>query len=154
MTAVPWYAYLLILFLPLLISTVVGIYIQLVLKRINRQENNAPWTYKKSLLSAIAIGAPMGALTQMLLQEALSPYMYLGDESQWNLVIFAAVFNPWLIMFGYSAALWYTKKKKYTMLYEYLRIRHKKVDYPDEESDFTVQHYHSSSLNGNDTKEE
>jgi|TARA_R100000808_G_C2138179_1_gene146232 hypothetical protein len=154
MTTVPWYAYLLILFLPLLINTVVSIYIQLVLKRINRQENNPPWTYKKSLLNALVIGAPMGALTQMLLQEALSPYVYLSEASQWNLVIFAAVFSPWLIMSGYSAALWYTKRKGHTMLYEYLRIRHKEIDYPDEDSDFTIKHYHNSSLNGNDIKEE
>ena len=142
MTDVPWYAYLLILFLPLLINTVVGIYIQLVLKRINRQESKPPWTYKKTLLNAVIIGAPMGALTQMLLQETLSPYMYISDTSQWNLVIFAAVFSPWLIMSGYSASLWYTKKKGYTMLYEYLRIRHAKIDYPDEDSDFTIKHYH------------
>ena len=154
MTDVPWYAYLLILFLPLLINTVVGIYIQLVLKRINRQEGKAPWSYKKTLLNAVIIGAPMGALTQMLLQSALSPYMYLGEENQWNLVIFAAVFSPWLIMSGYSAALWYTKKKGHTMLYEYLRIRHAEIDYPDEDSDFTVKNYHDSSLNGNDIKEE
>ena len=142
MTTVPWYAYLLILFLPLLINTVVGIYIQLVLKRINRQERKPPWTYKKTLLNAVIIGAPMGAWTQMLLQETLSPYMYISDTSQWNLVIFAAVFSPWLIMSGYSASLWYTKKKGYTMLYEYLRIRHAKIDYPDEDSDFTIKHYH------------
>ena len=147
MTAVPWYAYLLILFLPLLINTVVGIYIQLVLKRINRQESKPPWTYKKSLLSAIVIGAPMGALTQMLLQEALARYVYISDTNQWNLVIFAAVFSPWLIMSGYSASLWYTKKKGYTMLYEYLRIRHAKIDYPDEDSDFTVKHYHEKHDN-------
>ena len=142
MTTIPWYAYLLILFLPLLINSVVGIYIQLVLKRINRQESKPPWTYKKTLLNAVIIGAPMGALTQMLLQETLSPYMYISDTSQWNLVIFAAVFSPWLIMSGYSASLWYTKKKGYTMLYEYLRIRHAKIDYPDEDSDFTIKHYH------------
>jgi len=147
MTAIPWYAYLIILFLPLLINTVVGIYIQLVLKRINRQEGKAPWTYKKSLISAIVIGAPMGALTQMLLQEALARYVYISDTSQWNLVIFAAVFSPWLIMSGYSASLWYTKKKGYTMLYEYLRIRHAKIDYPDEDSDFTVKHYHEKHDN-------
>ena len=147
MTEIPWYAYLLILFLPLLINTVVGIYIQLVLKRINRQESKPPWTYKKSLLSAIVIGAPMGALTQMLLQEALARYVYISDTSQWNLVIFAAVFSPWLIMSGYSASLWYTKKKGYTMLYEYLRIRHAKIDYPDEDSDFTVKHYHEKHDN-------
>ena len=118
MAHVPWYAYLLILFLPLLVNTIVGIYIQLYLKLINRQEKNPPWTYKKSLISAIVIGAPMGALTQILLQEALTPYVYLTDESAWNLVLFAALFSPWLIMIGYKTTLWYTKKKKYEMLYE------------------------------------
>tara|TARA_R100001082_G_scaffold90419_2_gene56913 strand:+ start:542 stop:820 length:279 start_codon:yes stop_codon:yes gene_type:complete len=90
------------------------------------------------------MGAPMGALTQILLQSALSPYMYLTEESQWNLVIFAAVFCPWLIMLGYSISLWYTKKKGYTLLYEYLRVRHPKIDYPDEDSDFTVKDYHNN----------
>ena len=71
-----------------------------------------------------------------------------------EIVIFAAVFSRWLIMSGYSAALWYTKKKGHTMLYEYLRIRHAEIDYPDEDSDFTVKNYHDSSLNGNDIKEE
>ena len=150
MTDVPWYAYLIILFLPCLINTLIGIYIQLYLKRINRQERNPPWTYKKSLVSAIMIGAPMGALTQILLQSVLSPYIYMEDANQWNLVIFCAVFCPWLIMFGYSMALWYTKKKGYVLLYEYLRVRHLKVEYPDDDSDFTVQGYNSN----NDIREE
>ena len=141
MAHVPWYAYLLILFLPLLVNTIVGIYIQLYLKLINRQEKNPPWTYKKSLISAIVIGAPMGALTQILLQEALTPYVYLTDESAWNLVLFAALFSPWLIMIGYKTTLWYTKKKKYEMLYEYFRVRHAKIEYPDEDSDFTIKNY-------------
>ena len=141
MTTVAWYAYLLILFLRLLVNTVVGIYIQLYLKLINRQEKNPPWTYKKSLISAIVIGAPMGALTQILLQEALTPYVYLTEESAWNLVLFAALFSPWLIMIGYKTTLWYTKKKKYEMLYEYFRVRHAKIEYPDEDSDFTIKHY-------------
>jgi hypothetical protein len=154
MTELSWYAYLIILFLPCLINTLIGIYIQLYLKRINRQERKPPWTYKKSLINAVAIGAPMGALTQMLLQSALSPYIYLDEASQWNLVIFAAVFCPWLIMIGYSTSLWYTKKKGYTMLYEYLRVRHHEIEYPDDDSDFTVKDYHKSSLNGNDIREE
>ena len=141
MTTVAWYAYLLILFLPLLVNTVVGIYIQLYLKLINRQEQKPPWTYKKSLISAIVIGAPMGALTQLLLQEALAPYVYLTEESAWNLVVFAALFSPWLIMIGYKTTLWYTKKKKYEMLYEYFRVRHAKIEYPDEDSDFTIKGY-------------
>ena len=61
MINIGWHSYLLILFLPLLINTIIGIYIQLYLKRINRQEKNPPWTYKKSLINAVIIGAPMGA---------------------------------------------------------------------------------------------
>ena len=72
----------------------------------------------------------MGALTQILLQEALTPYVYMTEESAWRLVIFAAVFSPWLIMFGYSAALWYARNK-YPVLYEWLRIRHSPVDDDD-----------------------
>ena len=135
----------------MIISTSVGIYIQLYLKLINRQEQKPPWTYKKSLISAIVIGAPMGALTQVLLQEALSPYVYLSDESAWNLVLFAAVFSPWLIMIGYKTILWYSKKKKYEMIYEYFRVRHAKIEYPDEDSDFTIQHYRHQN---HDIKEE
>jgi hypothetical protein len=149
--ALSWHSYLLILFLPMIISTSVGIYIQLYLKLINRQEQKPPWTYKKSLISAIVIGAPMGALTQVLLQEALSPYVYLSDESAWNLVLFAAVFSPWLIMIGYKTILWYSKKKKYEMIYEYFRVRHAKIEYPDEDSDFTIQHYRHQN---HDIKEE
>ena len=155
MTSVTWYFYLLILFLPILVNVAVGIYIQLVLKQINRQEKNPPWTYKKSLISAIVIGAPMGALTQVLLQEALSPYVYLTEESAWRLVIFAAVFSPWLIMIGYKTILWYCKKKDYTMLYEYFRVRHAPIEYPDEDSDFTIKNYRKESgLDGNDISKE
>ena len=145
MTDIPWYAYLIILFLPCLINTVIGIYMQLYLKRINRQEKNPPWTYKKSLVNAVAIGAPMGALTQILLQSVLSPYIYMDDTNQWNLVIFAAVFCPWLIMLGYSMSLWSTKKKGYTLLYEYLRVRHVEIEYPEEDSDFTIKNYHNKN---------
>lgn len=144
MTTIPWYAYLLILFLPLLINTIIGIYIQLYLKRINRQEKNPPWTYKKSLINAVIIGAPMGALTQILLQEALTPYVYMTEESAWRLVIFAAVFSPWLIMFGYSAALWYARDK-YPVLYEWLRIRHRPVDdddyWNDDSGEYTIKNF-------------
>ena len=125
-----WYFYLLILFLPILVNVAVGIYIQLVLKQINRQEKNPPWTYKKSLISAIVIGAPMGALTQVLLQEALSPYVYLTEE-----------ISPWLIMIGYKSILWWAKKTKHELLYEYFRVRHAPIEYPDQDSDFTIQHY-------------
>jgi len=150
MTEVSWYFYLLILFLPILVNVACGIYIQLLLKQINRQEKNPPWSYKKSLINAIVIGAPMGALTQVLLQEALSPYVYLTEESAWRLVIFAAVFSPWLIMIGYKSILWWAKRTKHELLYEYFRVRHAKIEYPDEDSDFTIKNYRQS----NDTREE
>ena len=40
------------------------------------------------------------------------------------------------------------------MLYEYLRVRHREIEYPDEDSDFTIKNYHKSELNGNNIREE
>ena len=102
------------------------------------------------MISAILIGAPMGSLTQVLLQEALSPYVYLTEESAWRLVLFAALISPWLIMIGYKSILWWAKKTKHELLYEYFRVRHAPIEYPDQDSDFTIQHYRQS----NDTREE
>ena len=153
-----WYGYLILLFLPLLISTAVSLYIQLYLKRINRQEKNPPWTYKKSLINAIIFSSPLAALTQMLLQESLSPYVYLSETAQTNLIIFCALFSPFLVMLTYSGLLWYTKNK-YPLLYEWLRIRHTSTNdeeyWDDESSEYTIKGYHKNSeLNGNDKSEE
>jgi len=61
-------------------------------------------------------------------------------------------------MLAYSGALWWSKKKSYTLLYEWLRVRHyKPVDDDDywEDSEYTVKGYHKNSeLNGNDKSEE
>ena len=157
MAHIPWYGYLILLFLPLLISTAVSLYIQLYLKRINRQEKNPPWTYKKSLINAIIFSSPLAALTQMLLQESLSPYVYLSENSQLNLIIFCALFSPFFVMLTYSGLLWYTKRNGYTLLYEWLRVRHKPVnddDYLAEDSEYTVKGYHKSGLNDNDKSAE
>jgi hypothetical protein len=156
-TNITWYGYLLLLFLPLLISTAVSLYIQLCLKRINRQEKNPPWTYKKSLINAIIFSSPLAALTQMLLQESLSPYVYLSEQAQINLIIFGALFSPFLVMLTYSGLLWHTKNK-YPLLYEWLRIRHRPIDDDDdywEDSEYTIKGYHKNSkLNGNDKSAE
>ena len=156
--SIGWIGYLVLLFLPLLISTAVSLYIQLYLKRINRQEKNPPWTYKKSLINSIIIASPLAALTQMLLQEALSPYVWLSETAQMNLIIFCFVFGGWFTMLAYSGALWWSKKKSYTLLYEGLRVRHHKpVDDDDywEDSEYTIKGYHKNSgLNGNDKSEE
>ena len=157
MTDITWYGYLVLLFLPLLISTAVSLYIQLCLKRINRQEKKPAWTYKKSLINAIIFSSPLAALTQMLLQESLSPYVYLSDQAQVNLIVFGALFSPFLVMLSYSVLLWHTKNK-YPLLYEWLRIRHRPIDnddYWDEDSEYTVKGYHKNSeLNGNDKSAE
>ena len=159
MTDIVWYGYLILLFLPLLISTAVSLYIQLYLKRINRQEKNPPWTYKKSLINAIIFSSPLAALTQILLQEALfTKYVYLSETAQTNLIIFCALFSPFLVILTYSGLLWYTKGK-YPLLYEWLRIRHTSTNdeeyWDDESSEYTIKGYHKNSeLNGNDKSEE
>ena len=155
--SIGWIGYLVLLFLPLLISTAVSLYIQLCLKRINRQEKKPAWTYKKSLINAIIFSSPLAALTQMLLQESLSPYVYLTDQAQINLIIFGALFSPFLVMLTYSGLLWHTKNK-YPLLYEWLRIRHRPIDDDDdywEDSEYTIKGYHKNSkLNGNDKSAE
>jgi hypothetical protein len=159
MTDIVWYGYLILLFLPLLISTAVSLYIQLYLKRINRQEKNPPWTYKKSLINAIIFSSPLAALTQILLQEALfTKYVYLSETAQTNLIIFCALFSPFLVILTYSGLLWHTKGK-YPLLYEWLRIRHTSTNdeeyWDDESSEYTIKGYHKNSgLNGNDKSEE
>ena len=159
MTDIVWYGYLILLFLPLLISTAVSLYIQLCLKRINRQEKKPAWTYKKSLINAIIFSSPLAALTQILLQEALfTKYVYLSETAQTNLIIFCALFSPFLVILTYSGLLWYTKGK-YPLLYEWLRIRHTSTNdeeyWDDESSEYTIKGYHKNSeLNGNDKSEE
>ena len=90
----------------------------------------------------------------MLLQESLSPYVYLSETAQTNLIIFCALFSPFLVMLTYSGLLWHTKNK-YPLLYEWLRIRHRPVDDDDywNDSEYTVKGYHKK-LNNNDIKEE
>ena len=93
----------------------------------------------------------------MLLQESLSPYVYLTDQAQINLIIFGALFSPFLVMLTYSGLLWHTKNK-YPLLYEWLRIRHRPIDDDDdywEDSEYTIKGYHKNSeLNGNDKSAE
>ena len=153
MVTIPWYADLFLLFLPLFLSTVVGLWINVLLRRINRQEGNPPWTIRKNFLMACVISSPLAALTQILLQAQLEGYVYIEDGT--SMVVFDAVMSPFLVLLTYNIALWYCNKKDWYQAYTFLRVKHSEIiNYADDVSDFTVKNYHSSSLNGNDTKEE
>ena len=153
MVTIPWYADLFLLFLPLFFSTVVGLWINVLLRRINRQEGNPPWTIRKNFLMACVISSPLAALTQILLQAQLEGYVYIEDGT--SMVVFDAVMSPFLVLLTYNIALWYCNKKDWYQAYTFLRVKHSEIiNYADDVSDFTVKNYHSPSLNGNDKKEE
>ena len=153
MVNIPWYADLFLLFLPLFFSTVIGLWINVLLRRINRQEGNPPWTIRKNFLMACIISSPLAALTQILLQAVLEPYVFIEEGT--SMVVFDAVMSPFLVLLTYNIALWYCNKKDWYQAYTFLRVKHSEIiNYADDVSDFTVKNYHISSLNGNDTKEE
>ena len=153
MVTIPWYADLFLLFLPLFFSTVIGLWINVLLRRMNRQEGNPPWSIRKNFLMACVISSPLAALTQILLQAQLEGHVYIEDGT--SMVVFDAVMSPFLILLTYNIALWYFNKKGWYNAYTFIRVKHTNtIDYTDDVSDFTVKNYHSSSLNGNDKKEE
>ena len=153
MVNIPWYADLFLLFLPLLFSTVIGLWINVLLRRINRQEGNPPWTIRRTFLMACIVSSPLAALTQILLQAVLAPYILIEEGT--SMVVFDAVMSPFLVLLTYNIALWYFNKKNWYSAYTFIRVKHSEIiDYADDVSDFTVKNYHSSSLNGNDKKEE
>ena len=153
MVTIPWYADLFLLFLPLFFRTVIGLWINVLLRRMNRQEGNPPWTIRRTFLMACVISSPLAALTQILLQAQLEGYVYIEDGT--SMVVFDAVMSPFLVLLTYNIALWYCNKKDWYQAYTFLRVKHSEIiNYADDVSDFTVKNYHKQGLNGNDTKEE
>ena len=150
MVTIPWYVNLFLLFLPLIFSTVVGIWINVLLRRINRQEGSPPWTIKKNFIMACIISSPLAAVIQMLLQSQLEPYVYIEDGS--GMIIFNALVSPFLVLLGHNLCLWYFNKKGWKNAYNFVRVKHAKPPeyYADDVSDFTVKNFHNTPLNGND----
>ena len=102
---------------------------------------------------ACIVSSPLAALTQILLQAVLAPYILIEEGT--SMVVFDAVMSPFLVLLTYNIALWYFDKKNWHNAYTFIRVKHSEIiDYADDVSDFTVKNYHSSSLNGNDKKEE
>ena len=105
MTPIPWYFDLFILFLPLIFSTSVGLWINIMLRRINRQEGGKAWSIKKNFLMALLISSPLAALIQLLLQYQLKSFVYI--ENGLSMVVFDAVMSPFLVLILHSILLWY-----------------------------------------------
>ena len=77
MTNIPLWLNLIILFFPLLLSTTIGLWINILLRKINRQEGGKAWTIKKNFIMACVISSPLAALTQILLQGQIESYIYI-----------------------------------------------------------------------------
>ena len=148
MTQIPWYFDLFLLFLPLLFATTVGLWINIMLRRINRQEGGKPWTIKKNFLMALWISSPLAALTQLLLQSQLEAYIYI--ENGLSMIVFDAIMSPFLVLILYNVLLWYCNKKDWYNAYNFIRVKHAEAPeyYADDVSDFTVKNYSKGEKNG------
>ena len=96
MTNIPLWLNLIILFFPLLLSTTIGLWINILLRKINRQEGGKAWTIKKNFIMACVISSPLAALTQILLQGQIESYIYI--ENPMSMIIFDAVMSPFLVL--------------------------------------------------------
>mgnify|MGYP003628547111 FL=1 len=146
MTDVPLYA--LILFFPLIISGIFGVFLITIVKKLWRSDNPYKhWTYKQSLIWSCVIGVLAGSAFQLLLQSFTEKWIYIDESNRYNLVVFGAICAPMAILYFTSGVLWWAKRTKHDLIYEYFRVRGptKKKEISDEEywaedSDFTVRH--------------
>jgi len=147
MTPIPWYFDLFILFLPLIFSTSVGLWINIMLRRINRQEGGKAWSIKKNFLMALLISSPLAALIQLLLQYQLKSFVYI--ENGLSMVVFDAVMSPFLVLILHSILLWYFNKKDWGNAYRFIRVKHIETPeyYAADVSDFTIQNYRKGEKN-------
>jgi len=146
-TNIPWYVDLFILFLPLLLSTTIGLWINIMLRRINRQEGGKPWSIKKNFLMALLISSPLAALTQLLLQHQLKSFVHI--ENGLSMIVFDAVMSPFLVLILHSILLWYFNKKDWGNAYRFIRVKHIETPeyYAADVSDFTIQNYRKGEKN-------
>ena len=151
MTPIPWYFDLFILFLPLIFSTSVGLWINIMLRRINRQEGGKPWSIKKNFLMALWISSPLAALIQLLLQYQLKSFVYI--ENGLSMIVFDAVMSPFLVLILHNILLWYCDKNNLDNAYRFIRVKHTESAefYAADVSDFTIQNYKTDN---NDIREE
>ena len=154
MTNIPLWLNLTILFFPLLLSTTIGLWINILLRKINRQEGGKAWTIKKNFIMACVISSPLAALTQILLQGQIESYIYI--ENPMSMIIFDAVMSPFLVLMLNNILLWYFNKKGWDNAYRFVRVKHAEPPeyYADDVSDFTIKNYTSTNLNGNDKSAE
>ena len=151
MTTVPWYIDLTLLFFPLAVSTITSLWLNVTLRKINRQEGGKPWSIKKNFIMALLIASPMAGIIQLLLQGQLEAYIYIENGA--HMIGFDMIMAPFLVLMLNNILLWYFNKKKWVNAYSFLRVKHDKTlppeYYADDVSDFTIKNFRQSNLNGN-----
>tara|TARA_R100001594_G_scaffold6095_6_gene17899 strand:+ start:4912 stop:5355 length:444 start_codon:yes stop_codon:yes gene_type:complete len=144
-TQVPWYINLCLLFLPLAISVISSLWLNLTLRRINRQEGGKPWTIKKNFIMALLVSAPLAGIISLLLQGQLEEYIYI--ENGTHMVMFDMIVAPFAVLILQNFLLYYFQRKKWTNAYNFIRVKHALPPeyYADDVSDFTIKHYHKKN---------
>ena len=145
MTSVPWYINLTLLFFPLAVSTVTSLWLNVTLRRINRQEGGKPWTIKKNFLMALIISSPLAGAISLLLQGQLESYIYIENGA--HMVGFDMIVAPFAVLMLQSFLLFYFQKKNWNNAYKFLRVKHADPPeyYADDISDLTVNNYRENN---------
>lgn len=108
-------------------SRIFGVFLITIVKKLWRSDNPYKhWTYKQSLIWSCVIGVLAGSAFQLLLQSFTEKWIYIDESNRYNLVIFGAICAPMVILYLYSAILWWAKRTKHDLIYEYFRVRHPK----------------------------
>ena len=154
MTNIPLWLTLILLFSPLLLSCTISLYINILLRRVNRQEGGKPWTIKKNFIMALLVSAPLAGLISLLLQGQIEAYIYI--ENGLKMVYFDMIVAPFAVLILQNFLLFYFQRRGWTNAYHFIRVKHAKPPeyYADDISDFTIKNFHKSGLNGNDKSAE
>mgnify|MGYP000529495391 CR=1 FL=1 len=115
MTTVPWYIDLTLLFFPLAVSTITSLWLNVTLRRINRQEGGKPWSIKKNFIMALLIASPMAGIIQLLLQGQLEAYIYIENGA--HMIGFDMIMAPFLVLMLNNILLWYFNKNKVNLVF-------------------------------------
>ena len=151
MSTLPWYIGFSILFFPLAVSTISSLFLNIMMRRINRQEGGKAWTIKKNFLMALIVSSPLAGLISLLLQGQLEKYIYI--QNGFHLIVFDMLMAPFAVLILQNFLLFYFQKKKWENAYRFVRVKHEKPAeyYADDVSDLTVNNY---KVDNNDIREE
>jgi hypothetical protein len=128
---IPWWAYLLLIFLPFWIGCIMAIAIITYWKNINLNSGGNEYSVKRQYWSAFVTGFVCGCFCQYGFQETLEVLVFFPDLTIKATVVtgvLVAIFNPMI----YDLTRSYAKRKEIWGLYNFLTVKHE----PDEEIEY------------------